>query len=104
MVFLNFSSRCFNPNITIRADNAPNAGAFEKFKHVVLHATNVVVVYFDKDAVLEQAVLLIASLDLNSPVEASNLLDFGDNQVALHEMFSHVKFVFLKLPALNASW
>lgn len=70
---------------------------------MVLHAANVVAVYFDDDTIFEKAVLLVACLDHDPAIEAAHLLHLSHNKVSLHEVLPHVELVLLDFAPLDSS-
>lgn len=69
----------------------------------MLHPPNVITVDLYENTVLDQTVLLISSLNLNSAIETSDLLNFSHYKVSFYEVFSHVQLVLFHFTALNAS-
>ena len=68
---------CIGPDVSIGAKYAADAWFAEKLQEMALHPSNRIVVDFEKHAIFQFAIFLVASLDLNLSVEASHRLDFS---------------------------
>jgi len=71
---------------------------------VIFHLANKVVVNLQEHAILEFAVLGIASLDLDLAVKCPDWLDLGGDQVPFDKIFTDVEPVFFHATPLDATW
>jgi hypothetical protein len=70
----------------------------------MFHSSDLVAVYFDKYAVLQQAIFGVSSLNRYFAVKAINLLHFSNDEVPFVEVVTHVHLVFFDFSALDTSW
>lgn len=62
-----------------------------------------ILIHFHKHTILQQTILLVASLNHDSTVEAAHLLHLSHNEITLNEMLPHMKLVLFNFTPLNTS-